>query len=98
MAANSKTSTQPDPETDGTRRRRGSEFADTSTRRESHGPPPPPPRFSPGGRSESTSTELVPYTPSSGAKPAPRNLRAQLTQLYHSATLSVHRMQNRPPK
>jgi biofilm PGA synthesis N-glycosyltransferase PgaC len=99
MAANRTTSTQQDPETttDGTRRRRDNEHANTSTRRESHGPRRLARRFSAGARQKSTSTELVPYTPTA-AKPAPRSLRAQLTQLYQSASLSVHRMQNRPPK
>jgi biofilm PGA synthesis N-glycosyltransferase PgaC len=98
MAANTKTSTQPDPEaTDGTRRRRGNEHTNTSTRRESHGPRRLARRFS-AGRSKSTSTELVPYNPSQRPTAAPRSFRAQLTQLVNSATLSVHRMHNRPPK
>jgi biofilm PGA synthesis N-glycosyltransferase PgaC len=99
MAANSKTSTQQDPETtDGTRRRRGNEHANNSTRRESHGPRRLTRRFSAGARSKSTSTALVPYSPSPRATVAPRSFRAQLTQLVQSATLSMHRMQNRPPK
>ncbi len=53
---------------------------------------------SPPAVPKSTSTELVPYTPAARAAAAPRSFRAQLTQLYQSATLSVHRMQNRPPK
>jgi biofilm PGA synthesis N-glycosyltransferase PgaC len=98
MAANSRTSTQKDPEaTDGTRRRRGSEHPNTSTRRESHGPRRLARRFSPG-RQKSTSTELVPYNPSPGATTAPRSFRAQLTQLVSNATQSMHRMNNRPPK
>jgi poly-beta-1,6-N-acetyl-D-glucosamine synthase len=99
MAANTNTSTQPDPEaTDGTRRRRDSQFTNTSTRRQSHGPRKLRRRFSAGAR-QSSSTELVPYTPSPRATaPPPRSLRAQLVSLYHSATQSMHRMQNRPPK
>jgi biofilm PGA synthesis N-glycosyltransferase PgaC len=99
MAANSRTSTQTDPQaTDGTRRRRGNEHPNSSTRRASHGPRRLARRFSAAGK-KSTSTELVPYHPSPGATAAPRNsFRAQLTQLVSSAALSVHRMQNRPPK
>jgi biofilm PGA synthesis N-glycosyltransferase PgaC len=98
MAANRSTSTQTDPEaTDGTRRRRGNEHATSSTRRESHGPRRLARRFA-AGRQKSTSTELVPYNPSPGATAAPRSFRAQLTQLVNSAALSMHRMQNRPPK
>ena len=98
MAANTNTSTQSDPEaTDGTRRRRGSGFDNSTTRRESHGPRRLRRRFSAGAR-QSTSTELVPYAPSPQATGAPRSMRAQLVQLYQSATQSMHRMQNRPPK
>ena len=98
MAANSKTFTQPDPEaTDGNRRRRGNTHANTSTRRESHGPSRLARRFA-GARSKSTSTELVPYNPSQRASVAPRSLRAQVTRLLQSATLSMHRINNRPPK
>jgi biofilm PGA synthesis N-glycosyltransferase PgaC len=98
MAANTNTSTQQDPgATDGTRRRRGSEFDNTTTRRESHGPRRLRQRFSAGAR-KSTSTELVPYSPSPKATAAPRSFRTQLTQLVSSATQSMHRMQNRPPK
>jgi poly-beta-1,6-N-acetyl-D-glucosamine synthase len=98
MAAKN-TSTQPDPQaTDGTRRRRGNEHAHTSTRRASHGPRGLARRFT-AGRQPSTSTALVPYVASpQRASVAPRGLRAQVTQLLQSATVSMHRMQNRPPK
>jgi cellulose synthase/poly-beta-1,6-N-acetylglucosamine synthase-like glycosyltransferase len=99
MAANTNTSTQQAPgATDGTRRRRGSEFDNTTTRRASHGPRRLRQRFSAGAR-KSTSTELVPYNPSPRATAAPRtSLRNQLAQLYQNATQSMHRMHNRPPK
>jgi poly-beta-1,6-N-acetyl-D-glucosamine synthase len=97
MAANSKTSTQPDPQaTDGNRRRRGNQHATTSTRRESHGPTRLARRFA-GARQKSTSTDLVAYHPPPTTV-ASRGLRAQMTQLLQSAGLSMHRIQNRPPK
>ena len=97
MAANPNTSTEPDPgATDGTRRRRGSAFDNTTTRRASHGPRKLRRRFT---ATRSTSTELVPYNPSPQTTAPPRtSLRAQLGQLVANATQSMHRLQNRPPK
>jgi poly-beta-1,6-N-acetyl-D-glucosamine synthase len=90
MAANHNTSTPDSDTSDGARQRRGSAFAARSARRLSHSPR--------SLRRRVTSTELVPYSASARTNAAPRSLRDQLTKLVYSATLSMHRMHNRPPK
>jgi poly-beta-1,6-N-acetyl-D-glucosamine synthase len=49
-------------------------------------------------KARSTSTELVPYTPRVEAQPLGQRIVQQLTQLYYSTALTLHRLQHRPPK
>jgi poly-beta-1,6-N-acetyl-D-glucosamine synthase len=96
MAANRTTTTETDPQkTDGSRRRRGNTHTNPPTRRESHGPRRLAQRLT---RKQSTSTELVAYDPSPRPARAPRGLRTQLAQLLENASVSLHRINNRPPK
>ncbi len=99
MAATNTPKTPPGARKTG--RRRGGDVRPgaASTRRSSHRARTFLSRLTdPRSKAQSTGTELVPYTPRVQTQPLGQRVVHQLTQMYYSTALALHRLQHRPPK